>query len=189
MTLLGEGPNPPYENLTLSLQNGTIGVSEQRKVLVARGTPSIDIIRLLDWQTWKAPTYAAYSCEILPCVKSYTAEIRNSLLHETLQSEHILPDGGTDHDQRVADLACVDSTKQQHLRNMGYDLETNQRWLPYNVSVYQNWMMENISYRGTCKFMPQDQVNEYCNKSSTIAYTSDYALKDKYAELVPAECV
>ncbi|KAF1844329.1 uncharacterized protein K460DRAFT_369193 [Cucurbitaria berberidis CBS 394.84] len=174
----------PGQNLTLEIVTAVGSVEENRRSLVARGFPSIDVIRALDTKT-----YVAYSCKISPCVRSYSAEIRNSLLKETQESEHMLPRNLMFGAYRVADLDCLQDDKKQQLSEMGYDLAKDPRWLPYNVSVSYNVTEKRTKFRGSCQFMPKDKVDKYCDKNKPGAGAEGILLNDDAAQIVPAECV
>ncbi|CAO2652568.1 Nn.00g008510.m01.CDS01 [Neocucurbitaria sp. VM-36] len=174
----------PGQNLTLDIVTNVGSVEENRRSLVARGSPSIEVIRALDTET-----YVAYSCKIAPCVKSFAAGIRTGLLNETRVSEHMLPRNLMFMAYRVADLDCVQDDKKQQLQEMGYDLSTNPRWLPYNVSVVYNETQKRTTFRGSCQFMPKDKVNKFCDKNKPGAGDEGILLTDEAAQIVPAECV
>ena len=180
--------NPPgktFTNLTLDLGDGRVSTEEIRHTLVARGYPTIDIIRALDWQ---APTFAAYRCEILPCVKTYSGSIVKSSIDERLESEYIMPE--SDGYYRVADLECIHTSQRQQLQDLGYRIQADQRWLPYNVTISQNETLKTITFEGSCKYVPEDHVHQYCDKSRRSMYdSSEFSLKEEYAKLVPADCV
>ena len=67
-------PNMTYKGPTLQLDGGTGSIEEARHMLVARGQPTIDMIRVLDWRKL---SYATHSCEVKPCVKTYSGTIHN----------------------------------------------------------------------------------------------------------------
>jgi len=73
-------------NLTLALSMGSVDIEEQRRPLIAQGSPMIDVIRALD-----SKTFVAYSCKISPCMQSYEAKIRDNRLDEKLVSEYLIP--------------------------------------------------------------------------------------------------
>lgn len=172
-------------NLTLDLGDGRVSMEEIRHTLVARGYPTIDIIRALDWQV---PTFAAYRCEILPCVKTYSSSIVKSLIDERLESEYIIPE--SDEYYRVADLKCMNTSQRQQLQDLGYHIKADQRWLPYNVTISQNETSKALTFEGSCKYLPEDYVGRYCEESRRSMYnSSEFALKEEYAKLVPADCV
>ena len=161
--------------------------------LIAQGMPTIDVIR---GRYEKEPPkyfdmkeYVAYSCKIDPCVKSYSAEITNNILRETENSQErmVLEDN-----HGVADLNCMDNPTKELLRDIGYDLGTNRRWLPYNVTVQYDEKLQRVAYSGSCEGMSSEKISKYC-KSTLGGYTSgnakDYNLTDKAAQAVPLKCL
>lgn len=179
-------PNMTYKGLTLQLDGGTGSVEEARHMLVARGEPTIDMIRVLDWQ---APSYAAYSCEVKPCVKTYSGEIHNSVLKEVVVDEHMFSRDPSNGYYRAADLRCVNATDRQHVQNMGYNVTADQRWTTWHVTVDQNETTQRIEYEGTCQYVPEDHIDQYCDKTRKNKSGKYYLLKDEYAQLFPASCV
>jgi hypothetical protein len=153
---------------------------DKRVSLVARAKPSIDIIRTVDGREHDC---AAYSCSIVPCIKSYTAEVERLALKETLISEHIVPYTADSPAQeyQVADLRCVDESSRQILDDMGYDLETNKQWLPYEVTVYWNATTQKVEYSGYCDNIPSMKTTKFCD--------NDNNLKAEFTQLVPLECM
>lgn len=98
------------------------------------------MIRALDPET-----YLGYSCQIAPCVRSYSGDISIGKFQEKQESEYMLPRNLMYGFYRAADLECVNDSKKQQLSQMGYDLEANPRWLPYNVSVRYNETLGKVT--------------------------------------------
>lgn len=153
---------------------------DERVSLVVRAKPSIDIIRTVDGREHDC---AAYSCTILPCIKSYTAEVERFALKETLISEHMVPYAADSPAQeyQVADLRCVDDSSKQILNDMGYDLKTNKQWLPYEATVYWNATTQDVEYLGYCDNIPSTKTTEFCDNENN--------LRAEFARLVPLECM
>lgn len=177
--------NPEYksENLTLQISTRGPSVEEQKYSLIARGYPAIEVIRALDTET-----YVAYSCKISPCVRTYEGEVDKGKFIETQKSEHLIPRNLMYQAFRVADLDCLRDSKKQQLREMGYDLAANPRWLPYNVSVGFD-TTSGPTYKGFCEYMPEDKIDKFCNKTKAAAGNQRYPLTDEAAKIVPAECI
>ncbi|OAL56194.1 hypothetical protein IQ07DRAFT_581577 [Pyrenochaeta sp. DS3sAY3a] len=176
-------PEDKSSNLTLQIVTSVGSVEENIRSLVARGYPAIEVIRALDPET-----YVAYSCKISPCVRSYEGKVKNGQFLETQQSEHMIPRNLMYQAFRVADLDCLRDSKKDQLREMGYDLEANPRWLPYNVTVGFN-KTSGITYKGFCEYMPEDKIDKFCNKTIAAIGNQRYPLTDEAAKIVPAECV
>jgi hypothetical protein len=77
------------------------------------------MIRVLDWQK---PSYAAYSCEVKPCVKTYSGTIHNSQFKEEVKDEHMFSRNPSNGYYRAADLRCINETQRQDILNMGYNI-------------------------------------------------------------------
>ena len=152
----------------------------ERVSLVARVTSSVDLIRTVDGREHDC---AAYSCSILPCIKSYTAEVERFTLKETLISEHMVPYAWDSPAQeyQVADLRCVNESSKQILGDMGYDLQNTTQWLPYEVTVFWNATTREVDYSGFCDNIPSTKTTKFCD--------NDNNLKAEFTRLVPVECM
>ncbi|KAL6705585.1 hypothetical protein ACN47E_006532 [Coniothyrium glycines] len=176
-------PSSPSANLTLEIVTPVGSVEENRRSMIVRGDPTIDVIRALDTRT-----YVARSCKMDACVRTYEAHVEKGILKEELKSEHMMPRNFMFGFYRVADLSCLDNDKKAQLREMGYDLNANPDWIPYNVTVDYNATLERNTYRGTCQYMPADQTDKYCDKSTAVG-SEGFLLTEAAASIVPAECV
>lgn len=72
---------------------------------------------------------------------------------------------------------------------MGYNLEANPRWLPYNVSVYYNATQQRNMFEGSCQYIPADKVDKFCDKNKRKIANKYLSLSDDAAQMVPADCV
>ncbi|KAF1927155.1 uncharacterized protein M421DRAFT_183116 [Didymella exigua CBS 183.55] len=147
ITSFAEYPNMAYKGLTLQLDGGTGSTEEARHMLAACGEPTIDMIRVLDWQK---PSYTAYSCEVRPCVKTYSDPIHNSQLKEEVIDEHMFSRNPSNGYYRAADLHCISETQRQDILNMGYNIIADQRWTTWHVAVDRNETTQQIEFEGTC---------------------------------------
>ena len=122
------------------------------------------------------------SCRILPCIKTYTAEIERSILKETSTSEHMIPfaAGSPAQEYQVADLRCVHETNKQILRDMVHDLETNEQWLPYEVLIQQSATTQLPDCSRFCDSIPPNQIEKFCDVRN---------LNPEFTQLAPAEYV
>ncbi|KAF2828783.1 hypothetical protein CC86DRAFT_319841 [Ophiobolus disseminans] len=171
-------------NLSLALPAGEGMVEETRRTLVAQGFPMIDVIRSLDNKN-----YVAHSCNVSACMQTYEAMVRSSKLEETVVDEHLIPRSTEFGYYRVADLECIQESKKQQLSEMGYNLEANPRWLPYNVSVFYNVTEERNTFQGSCQYVPADKVDKFCDKNKRKIANKYLSLSDDAAQIVPADCV
>lgn len=104
-------------------------------------------------------TAHAFECTLSPCMHTIHGNVINGTLHE-----EILQRGPTFRDlaigpyitSTIVDLACVDNTARQDLRDLGYVFKDDIRWLQYNVSAnpyvsdadpdcYSTWYNMSIS--------------------------------------------
>jgi hypothetical protein len=128
-------------------------------------------------------------------VKTLSASIIGNLLDEKVESEDLIARRYDTESYIVADLQCVSDTRKQLLVDMGYNLETTSRWLPYNVTVMFNETLKRVTYVGKCKFDTNEKIERYCQPNplrfGSTAYKGDekYDLNDEAAQAVPAECV
>ncbi|KAF2874040.1 hypothetical protein BDV95DRAFT_604257 [Massariosphaeria phaeospora] len=158
---------PWGSNLTLTRGFPTEGENPD---LVCSG--GIDMIR---WQTTPESndTYVAYNCTVYPCVRTYSSKIRVGKLEELVEEETgpdvervFLKWGNTDITYTTADLDCVDEEERRILRDIGYEFNDTDRWLPYQSDgAGQCW---NI------------MSTELCNGTDLSA---------KAAKVVPEECI
>jgi len=118
-----------YRNIKLQLDDGAEErIEKYRYVLVASGLDGISVIRVLNYTV---PTYAAYRCKVLACMKTFSGAIRQSLLEESVESEHMMSTEGGDYS--AADLNCLNSTGRRLLGDLGYQLEPDQRWTTWTT--------------------------------------------------------
>jgi hypothetical protein len=120
-------------NLTLSLRAGA-GLEEARNVMAVKGSPTVDMIRAVDWAESK---YAAYSCEIQPCIKTYTGNIRRFELEEVVIEETIMESSvGI---SWAADVNCFDDTTRENFTNKGYVFGPDTRWILDHGKLYEQY--------------------------------------------------
>ncbi|PPJ51595.1 hypothetical protein CBER1_08479 [Cercospora berteroae] len=105
-------------------------------------------------KSWRCQGYGAASCSITPCLRTYNSTITNGVLHEQLiglETEILKATPGIWHGsadaferytwldsytavQAALSLSCVNEDDRAMLRNRGYDLSTEDTWLPYNLT-------------------------------------------------------
>ena len=94
----------------------------------------------------------AASCSLFPCIRTYTAEVKNGLLRETILS-------ATNFEGRaMVNIECLNAHDRKLLINDGYDIR-GKSWLPYNKTVdtfYDEQDMEIIAERR------KDMVSHEC---------------------------
>ena len=93
--------------------------------------------------TWTCRGYAAFSCSLQPCVRSYTAtQVTAGRLVETQTASSGLQQWGLSPSTSTAtnglfglvDKACVSDHERRSLTAAGYNLNPPTRWLAYNTS-------------------------------------------------------
>ncbi|KAI0457327.1 hypothetical protein F5B21DRAFT_521189 [Xylaria acuta] len=72
--------------------------------------------------TWWCRQWGAATCSLQPCVRSYTANVDGGRLTETLNF------------LGVVDTKCVNDVERKELIAAGYPVDSNTRWLPYNLT-------------------------------------------------------
>ena len=120
--------------------------------------------------TWYCKGYGAASCSLAPCVRTYTSTIEAGQLYETRIStcNHTISSWGYEvppspeppgpplwpRYSSMVDTTCLSDYERLSLVNAGYHLDSNSRWLAYNLtfdpknsdSLCQN-ISNNISSR------------------------------------------
>ncbi|KAI0203466.1 hypothetical protein F4808DRAFT_449075 [Astrocystis sublimbata] len=97
--------------------------------------------------TWWCRQWGAATCSLQPCVRSYTADVESGRLREKLvdqskanstwgygespSSEGIIV---LQNYLAVVDTKCINDAERKELLGAGYAVDTNTRWLPYNVT-------------------------------------------------------
>ena len=95
--------------------------------------------------TWRCRGYGAAACGLDPCVQIYSASVEGGNFHEEVidQTPYNISWG----DDRataylddapwtygLVDTTCVNANERQRLLKAGYIIESDQRWLPYNLT-------------------------------------------------------
>jgi hypothetical protein len=90
-------------------------------------------------------TSMAYTCTVYPCVKTFSAEVDQGLLKETMEKEHhnafdierpnYINVGDLRYTYSAADLQCVNQLQRDHLKELGYNWNATMRFIPYEMSV------------------------------------------------------
>lgn len=180
-------------NITLSrgsnLYGGSLG-------LVAEGASQISIIRWDGRSDIPGPneTIRGYRCKLFPCLKTFTAQVYNGRLRETLVEENHGPFSTVNAREMMismADLNCLESTEQRDiLKRLGYQFNAATRWLPYNVTLSRNSTEENPEFldsgpavyalENPCNKAPARNDFELCNGNRTTK---------EALEVVPPRCI
>ncbi|KAF2968381.1 hypothetical protein GQX73_g5218 [Xylaria multiplex] len=90
---------------------------------------------------WECRGYGAAMCQLFPCVKKFLATIENGVLNETL----IGTDGALEEWSKFAgnglqdtmttlDISCATPDDISQLRDAGYVISPDQKWLGFNIS-------------------------------------------------------
>jgi hypothetical protein len=103
--------------------------------------------------TWYCDGFAAASCTLSPCVRTYISVIEAGELHETRVSTNnntrgswghtVLPSPVTPSTKLpqvyipylgIVDTKCVSASERQSLLDAGYHIDSRTRWLAYNLT-------------------------------------------------------
>jgi Protein of unknown function (DUF3176) len=99
----------------------------QSDACVANGNP----------KSWPCKGYGAASCNLFPCVRTYSGRVAGGSLTETLSSSTSkwgsAPEGTVNYESML-NLTCLNPSERQALSKLGYDLDANPKWLAYNES-------------------------------------------------------
>jgi len=103
---------------------------------------------------WGCRGYGAAECDILPCVRSYDANIENGYLQENVLPNSEFSKFNTSNDVlflwTTVDTSCLSSSEKTHLQNTGYRFDNDTRWSAYATNItsdaffYQHYTM-NLS--------------------------------------------
>lgn len=100
-------------------------------------------------ETWRCRGYGAAMCLLQPCIRTYSCSIEAGLVKETIVEESNLdqtwglsePGVVIDYEgiptfffSSLLDLQCITDSDRGNLIQVGYDVDTAGRWLPYNVT-------------------------------------------------------
>ncbi|KAK5460977.1 hypothetical protein LTS15_003040 [Exophiala xenobiotica] len=96
--------------------------------------------------SWGCQGPRAASCSLALCAKTYTADVKEGKLYESLVSSSAQWNQGsiqdpddclnlTEYWYTQADLTCLDQNQKEQLRHLGYKFTDDDMWLPYSVSM------------------------------------------------------
>ncbi|KAK5225685.1 hypothetical protein LTR72_003588 [Exophiala xenobiotica] len=96
--------------------------------------------------SWGCQGPRAASCSLALCAKTYTADVKEGKLYESLVSSSTQWNQGqiedpndclnlTEYWYTQADLTCLDQSQKEQLRHLGYNFTDDDMWLPYGVSM------------------------------------------------------
>lgn len=126
--------------------------------------------------TWYCKGYGAARCELSPCVKTYKADISGGSLVESVEGPANLSFGGLGVSGFASTVPadCLNSRQRQSLIELGYPIEGNTRWIPYNVSIDRftgDWdTFENLS-NASKAIVPKECIYEIYEPSQmSIGY-------------------
>lgn len=99
-------------------------------------------------QTWRCQGYAAANCTVFPCIRTYTANVTNGVLHEQVV--------GTDHSALrsssglwfdryttvygALNTSCLNDEERRILSSWNYTLEQDGQWISYNITTAEDYM-------------------------------------------------
>lgn len=143
-------------NFNLSISNQTISISGNGDVMAIRAVDSsqktsISSIQIMASQLthcennsstpWGCRTYGAATCEIYPCVISYTGEVNVGTLKETITNTSAVWSTGLYNDPHflgTIDVSCLNTSEMNALQQIGFDVSPDTKWLAYNESYVSN---------------------------------------------------
>ncbi|KAL6695786.1 hypothetical protein J3F84DRAFT_372009 [Trichoderma pleuroticola] len=113
---------------------------------------------------WRCRTYGAAVCEINPCVISYTGKVDIGTLKEEIMDTSQVWSSGGDRENKFmgsVDVSCVNTTERNALQHAGFHIDSDTKWLAYNVSYYRqndSYIVVNDSIvRPECLYMIDEQ--------------------------------
>lgn len=90
--------------------------------------------------TWSCKSFGAAACDLYPCIRSYSASIKDNKFEETLVSTSDALAGERDiMGAATIDVGCLPPKDRQSLIDIGYKIEDSVNWLPYyGLGVFGN---------------------------------------------------
>ncbi|CZT18695.1 uncharacterized protein RCC_04539 [Ramularia collo-cygni] len=93
-------------------------------------------------QTWRCQGYAAASCAAFPCIRTYSANVTNGVLHEEIintDQTALSSSSGTWFDRfsevyGALDLSCLTDEERDTLRGRNYTWDASASFLSYNIT-------------------------------------------------------
>lgn len=136
-------------------------------------------------QTWRCQGYGAAECSLVPCIRTYTANITNGVMQETITGEHdafgkgTWPSGSTV--AAAVQLSCLEDSDRALLRKANYTLESPTDWMAYNMTNGGNGEVR-ISARASNPYIDPFllELGEFENK--TAARGCMWAIQEDFAD-------
>ena len=100
--------------------------------------------------TWPCRGYGGSRCTLYPCVKTFAASMAAGKLTETLKST--TANWGS---MTMLDIQCLKPSEVRSLMNLGYNLNSGQRWLAYNATFQLDTWQSNTTF-------PESMMNRGC---------------------------
>lgn len=94
--------------------------------------------------TWSCKNFGAAACELYPCVRSYSASVKNNKFEETLISSSVAlaetyTRGRGFMGVATINVGCLQPKDRQSLVDIGYTIKDSMDWLPYRgLGVFGN---------------------------------------------------
>lgn len=108
-------------------------------------------------RNWKCQGYGAADCSLYPCVRTYEAAVENGQLKEHLVAQSgdqqlaasslaflsggNLASGNGDSMITTLDAECLSPEETNTVRDQGYKIGGNVRWVPYNGSMHEEFFV------------------------------------------------
>ncbi|KAI1339096.1 hypothetical protein F5Y15DRAFT_93766 [Xylariaceae sp. FL0016] len=87
--------------------------------------------------TWTCKNYGAATCNLYPCVQTYSADIHTGVLSENIVSEDtVWSYTSTNSMGSVVDIQCLNNAEKQSLRRSGYSFTDDTEILGFNLTYY-----------------------------------------------------
>ena len=119
-------------------------------------------------QTWRCRGYGAANCQMYPCVRSYSAEVTNGLLTETLVEETLSADtfslgietGGLY--AATLNATCLTDGERDSLSAAGYQIDPKEKWIPYNLTVAPVMSTDDAKNASSAESFPESMLARGC---------------------------
>lgn len=97
--------------------------------------------------TWRCRGFGAANCELYPCVRTYETSVIDGIVTEQLLDRVSLESAGFSFmNAYLLNTTCLTKAETGFLEKSGYSLESNQKWIFYNLTSF---VLEQTPARAT----------------------------------------
>lgn len=129
---MGPPPQSSFQNTTLMIAANLSSIYQGKCATAAEKA------------TWSCKNFGAAACELYPCVRSYSASVKNNKFEETLISSSgalaaTETTGRGSMGVATINVGCLQLKDRRSLIDIGYTIKDDMDWLPYHgLGVFGN---------------------------------------------------